>query len=510
MSPTRSGQRPNVILITTDQQRKDSMGCYGSDFVQTPNLDRLAAEGVRFDRAYCPSPVCTPSRASIFTGKHVSNHGAWNVGTTVPESEVCLQHLLGEQGYRTYHIGKLHFQPFLATAEQSKETVREWEKLYPGFDGPYYGFERIEICQGHTTNGVAGHYGAWVKEKAGTTEFPAVSLASSSFGGEAVAWDIPPDCTNTAWVRERALAFLEEGVSADSDEPFFLNLGFQDPHHPHALPAEAAADLRPERFPLPRYTEGELEDKPPFYLDVYRGRWSKEHPLHGTFAMAGQGFSSYNYHEVTAEDARLGRAYYYRMVELIDQAVGDILAKLEEKGLAENTIVIFTTDHGELLGDHGIWMKGPFLYEQLVNVPLLIRWKQGLEPGRAVPGIVSHVDLAPTVLSLCGVEPVAGMDGADLSPALLHGDASPRRAALIEHMDDPAKLRLKSIVTERYKMTVFLGQPFGELYDLAEDPGEVRNLWGSPEHEAVRRELYGLLLLELEKLETRVERTTYA
>jgi arylsulfatase A-like enzyme len=508
MSTAGTGKFPNVILITTDQQRKDSLGCYGSDFVHTPNLDRLAEEGVTFDRAYCTSPVCTPSRATLFTGKYVSKHGAWNVGTSVPEDRNSLPHLMKKHGYRTYHIGKLHFQPFLAAAEQSRESRTEWERIYPAFSGPYYGFDRIEMCLGHTTNGVAGHYGDWVRKKAGTVEFASRALSSSVFGGEAVLWDLPPDCTNTEWVRERALAFLDE--QGENSGPFFLNLGFQDPHHPHALPREIAQELQPERIPLPRYREGELEDKPPFFMDVYKGRWNKDHPLHGAFALAGQGFDTYRYDEVKEEDARLGRAFYYRMVELIDGAVGDILRKLEERGLADNTIVVFTTDHGELLGDHGIWMKGPFHYEPLINVPFIIRWKNRLKPGRAASDLFSLVDLAPTLLSLCGIEPPPDMDGLDFSGALLEGKPSPRQAALVEHVDDPAKIRLKTIVTERCKMTVYIGQPYGELYDLKADPHELQNRWSDPGCAAVRQELYGRLLLELERTENRAERIAYA
>jgi arylsulfatase A-like enzyme len=508
LSSTTKEKRPNVILITTDQQRKDSLGCYGSDFVHTPNLDRLAREGVQFERSYCTSPVCTPSRASIYSGKYVSKHGAWNVGTTLSEEEACLPHLLKESGYQTYHIGKLHFQPFLAPAEQSKETVPEWAKLYPEFTGPYYGFDQIEMCMGHTTNGVAGHYGDWVRKKTGTAQFPHESLASSSFGGEAIKWDIPSGCTNTDWVRERTLAFLDEQVNVD--QPFFLSVGFQDPHHPHALPDEYAQDLHPELMPLPQFTKGELDDKPPYFNEVHNGRWSKDHPLHGRYAMAGQGFDSYNYHEVTEEDARLGRAYYYRMVELIDQAIGDIMRSLDERGLTNDTIIVFTSDHGELLGDHGIWMKGPFLYEQLISVPLIFSWKGSLKVNKLNSDMISLVDLTPTLLSLCNLPIPEDMDGLDMSTVLQQGESSPRQAALIEHIDDPSKIRLKTVVTDRYKMTVYIGQSYGELYDFVEDSGEIINLWNNPEYMEIRQDLYGKLLLELENIEKRADRISYA
>lgn len=508
MSISNHKKQPNVIFITTDQQRKDSLGCYGSDFVHTPHLDQLAEEGVQFERSYCTSPVCTPSRASIYSGKYVSKHGAWNVGTSVPVDELCLQHLLQQNGYQTYHIGKLHFQPYLSSAEESKEPVKEWTKLYPHFNGPYYGFEQMEICMGHSTNGLAGHYGDWVKKKAGTTEFSYEIQASSTFGGEAVQWDIPAQYTNTEWIRERTTAFLDK--QQDSNRPFFLSVGFQDPHHPHALPKESARRLHPERIPLPRFTEGELGDKPSFFNEVHMGRWDQNHPYHGEYPLAGQGFSSYKYNEVSDEDARLAKAYYYRMVENIDQTVGEITRCLDEHSLTKDTIIVFTSDHGELLGDHGIWMKGPFHYEPLINVPLLISWKDRLKPQKVDSDIVSLVDLAPTLLSLCGADTPQDMDGLDLSPVLQLGKSSPRQSALVEHIDDPMKIRLKTIVTKRHKMTVYVGQSFGELYDLEEDRNELNNLWNDPRYDSIRQKLYGNLLFELENTEKRVSRTSYA
>ncbi|MCG9126497.1 sulfatase-like hydrolase/transferase [Candidatus Poribacteria bacterium] len=147
---------PNILIITTDQQRTDTLSCYGSPFTDTPNIDRLAADGVCLERAYCTNPVCTPARASIFTGKYVSRHGAWNVGMNIPEDEPMISHRLSEVGYRTHYIGKAHFQPFGASPENSIETRNNTER-YPDFQGPYYGFETIELALGHATYGIAGH-----------------------------------------------------------------------------------------------------------------------------------------------------------------------------------------------------------------------------------------------------------------------------------------------------------------------------------------------------------------
>jgi arylsulfatase A-like enzyme len=243
--------RPNVIVITTDQQRRDSLSCYGSRFTNTPHIDGLASEGVVCDRAYTPNPVCTPARASLFSGQYMSRHGAWNVGMNVPESTTMLSHRLGQLGYRTHYIGKKHFQAYMgkdpssnpSPADSASSSIEsrqgDWEKRFAEWHGPYYGFDRVELCLGHTTGGLGGHYGLWVKEKAGgSSELEGLGNAtpiseSSRFGGRALDWDLPVAWHNSTWTAERSIDFLEK---SDPSNPFFLAIGFQDPHHPHALP----------------------------------------------------------------------------------------------------------------------------------------------------------------------------------------------------------------------------------------------------------------------------------
>ena len=184
--------RPNIVLITTDQQRADSLSCYGSMFTHTPHLDRLAREGIRFDRAYCANSVCTPARASLFSGRYVSRHGVWNVGMNVPDDARLLSHHLAAAGYATHYVGKAHFQAYGGTAEQSAEARRD-NPRYPAFQGPYDGFESIELALGHTTLGLLGHYGEWVRSQVSAEEFAsfghATRLSSAPFGCEAYRLD---------------------------------------------------------------------------------------------------------------------------------------------------------------------------------------------------------------------------------------------------------------------------------------------------------------------------------
>ena len=198
---------------------------------------------------------------------------------------------------------------------------------------------------------------------------------------------------------------------------------------------------------------------------------------------------------MTDAHARETIAHYYGMVTLIDDAVGRILEALDRLGLAEHTVVVFGTDHGELLGDHGLWLKGPFLYESLIRVPYVWRLPGQFPAGRVVSEVTSYLDFAPTVLELAGVAQDPLMQGASMA-ALLRGDTDepPRDYAIVELREDLDGLQSRTLVNERYKLTCYLGHEFGELFDLEEDPEERHNLWQDPSHAATREALLGLLV----------------
>jgi len=507
-------RRPNVLIVTTDQQRADSLSCYGATFTATPNIDRLAREGLLCERAYCTNPVCTPARASLFSGQYISRHGAWNVGTSVPSDTVMLSHRLAALGYRTHYVGKAHFQPHgvppqASARAHSLETLYQWKKRFPAFRGPYYGFETVELSLGHTNYGLAGHYGAWLLTQVSEKELDALNrcepLSPYDFQGTAWDWHLPVRLHNSVWTADRAIAFLR---AHPSDQPFFLAVGFQDPHHPHCVPLDFVDRVLPEDVPPPRYQDGELDDKPPHFRLAREGRLEGS-PFRGAFKIAGEGTGA-DFRRVAERDARLGRAYYYTMVRLIDREFGRILCCLDELGLADNTIVIFTSDHGELLGDHGLWLKGPFHYEELVRIPLLVRWPAGFPQGRKIAGLISHVDLVPTVLAALRQPLPQNLDGVDAGPMLRGETAATREAVFIECVDDPRKLRLKTVVTLDRKLTYYHAQSFGELYDLARDPAEVVNRWTEREYASDKERLLTRLLDHMEYLERREPRISYA
>ena len=366
----------NVVLVCTDQQRRDSMGCCGNAAAETPRLDGLARSSLRFTRAYVTNPICMPNRMSMFTGMYPRNHGVWTNGLLAQGTPPLLSDLMGQAGYSTGSAGKLHFGPYGGDAG-NRESLALWKRLGDDWDwnGPYGGFEHVELTIGHT-NAVA-HYGRWFRGRGGTPGMR-VELPSG-------AREMPVELHDSIFVGERAAAF----VRANRARPFFLFASFPDPHHPFDPPRALAEKHQARTLPPPIGDAGDLETRPPHYLAHFRGGWHRRGPVPEEHPAGPDAVTVHN-----------RRANTFAMVELIDRGVGMILDALEETGLRDDTLVIFTSDHGELLGDHGLWYKGPFYYEGLLGVPLLVSGP-GVEPG-VTDALVSTVDLAPTVLELAG------------------------------------------------------------------------------------------------------------
>jgi arylsulfatase A-like enzyme len=242
-------------------------------------------------------------------------------------------------------------------------------------------------------------------------------------------------------------------------------------------------------------------------MEAFLGRIQSSR-FKGQYAVAGQ-LPEADFRKVSEKDAREGIAYYHTLAKFVDQQLGRIVDHLRQKGLADNTLIVFTSDHGELLGDHGIWMKGPFHYEPLVRIPLIACWPAGFGGGVRSGAVVNHLDLAATITAAAGLPASDDMDGTSLLPLCRRQTDRVRQCTLVEHIDDPAKLRLKTIITPDRKLTWYAGQDDGELYDLQQDPREKVNRWSDPAYAADRSRLLGLLLSQLERSEKRLPRTCY-
>ena len=441
----------NLVLICTDQQRRDGVGCYGNPAVETPRLDGLASQGLRFDRAYVANPICMPNRMSLFTGCYPRNHGMWTNGLSGTSELPMLSNLLGEAGYATASIGKLHFMPF-GGGDTGWESAARWQRLGDDFDwnGPYGGFGHVELAIGHTQ--AVAHYGRWFRQRGGTQGM------LQRAGNE--SRPIPEELHDSTWIGERSAAYIRE----HAHEPFFLFASFPDPHHPFDPPASLAAKYAARPVPDPVGGPEDLETRPPHYAQHFRGGWHRSGPVAEEHPDGPR-----------PEVVRSRRSNTAAMIELIDRGVGVILDTIEECGLTDETIVVFTSDHGELLGDHGLWYKGPFFYEGLLGVPLIVR-VPGCRTGTS-DSLVSTVDLAPTLLDALSVPIPEHMDGRSIEPHLRDAGAPTRDRCLVEYRNGygAADCAAMALITSKLKYVRYQNGA-RELTDLVADPEERRNI----------------------------------
>lgn len=490
-------KKPNILLITSDQQHYNTIGAFNEE-IKTPNLDRLVKEGTYFKRAYTVNPTCTPTRASLITGKYPSQHGAWTLGTKLMESE----HTVGEDfiraGYRTALVGKAHFQPL--KGEDGYESLEAYPILqdldfWRNFHECFYGFEHAELARNHTNEAHVGqHYAIWMEEKglSGWRDYFLPPTGSMDKNAKRV-WEIPEEYHYDAWIAERTEALLE--AYAEKEEPFFLWASFFDPHPDYFAPEPWAGLYDPEKLTVPGLTPGEHDANSPFH------RLSQEEAP-DVSAYKKSGFGLHGVHSHLHDEAELKKdvAVYYGMVSLMDKYIGKILNKLDELKLAEDTLVIFTTDHGHFFGQHGLIAKGPFMYDDLIRVPFIVRYPGRVPGGRVSAAMQSLVDFVPTILDYCGIKEPDGLSGVS-QRSVWNGEAEQVRSHIIcEHNHERGSVDLRTYVDERYKLTLYLGMDCGDLYDLQNDPDEVHNLWPEPEYKNLKAELmFRFLQAEMER-----------
>ncbi|MCU6710641.1 sulfatase-like hydrolase/transferase [Paenibacillus sp. J5C_2022] len=488
-------KKPNILLITSDQQHWDTISALGSE-VHTPNLDRLVREGTAFTRAYCPNPTCTPSRASIITGMYPSQHGAWTLGTKLLEDRHTVGEDFNKAGYKSALIGKAHFQPLTSTEEypslESYPIMQDLE-MWKGFDGPFYGFDHVELARNHTNEAHVGqHYAIWMEEK-GCTNWRDYFVAPTGNLDPTITykWPIPEEYHYNTWIAERTNAMLEQ--YKENDENFFLWSSFFDPHPEYLVPEPWDTMYDPDSVTVPSITPGEHDNNPPHF-----GKTQEEKPDFSDLLESGYGIHGYGSHlfygyghrqKLGDYDKKKLIAVYYGMISMMDKYIGQILDKLDELGMADNTIVVFTTDHGHFYGQHGLQAKGGFHYEDLIKLPFLVRYPGHVPAGVVSPAIQSLVDLAPTFLSFCDLPIPHAMTGVDQKDVWLGRKSQARDHAICEFRHEATTIHQKTYVDERYKITVYYNQTYGEIFDLQEDPGEVRNLWDNPEYAALKSEL---------------------
>lgn len=479
----------NILFITTDEHHWRCLG-YNNPRIQTPHLDRLAASGTIFDRAYCPNPTCTPTRASLVTGLYPSQHGAYSLGTKLSESVPTLGGYFQQAGYRTSLIGKAHFQPLKSTPEfPSFETADHFgdRQLWENWPGDFYGFEHFELTRNHTIEAWVGpHYRFWLEDR-GFDQWRDWFIPPTGHYDpskqQAGLWPIPEEAHYNTWMVERVNARLD--AHARDQEPFYLWASFPDPHTPYAVPEPWASLYSPEDVLHELAVAGEHDRNPPPHQLT-----QLDNPDFSAYATSGHPIHGYSGHRWSQKKEFAEKiAAYYGMVSYTDHAIGKILGHLDALGLSDDTVIVFTTDHGHFLGKHGLGTKGAFHYEDVIKVPFLARVPGQKNPGFRCSDLISLVDLPKTFLSLAGIAVPAHMAGVDLTPVLRDGAASPREHVLVENRHEPDTVFLNTLVENRYKLTVYALADHGELWDLEADPDELHNRWDDPDYASIKSNL---------------------
>jgi len=456
-------QRPNIVLIITDQQRYDTIAALGFPYVDTPNLDRLVNEGTTFTQNYVTAASCAPARASLFTGYYPHTSGV-NKNADVWRHSWVEQ--LAESGYHCVNIGKMHTFPFETPIGFHERFVVENKDRY--LEGRYF-FDRWDM--GLQSQGLIKQQREIYRQRDDYRE---------RLG--AFEWELPENTHSDFFVGNMATWWIE---SKPKTEPLFLEIGFPGPHPPYdPIPRYAERYLERD-LPLPSPTQQELDAQP------FAQRAMRQHNTevdHDSVVWK---------HHPTREQLHRQRAYYLANVTMIDEKIGEILGALETGGYLENTVVIFTCDHGDCLGDHGHSQKWT-MYDTITRTPLIV-WAPGrFAGGRKLDALVQQIDIAPVIMSLAGLDTPDAWETESLMP-LLTGDTteSTREYVYAEQARDGIlqQTELMTMVrSKEWKLVHYLGNDDGELYDLVNDPGEHANLYGEPEYAAKRAEMLAVLL----------------
>lgn len=488
---TSSDILPNILMIITDQHRADWLGCTGHSIVKTPNIDALAARGSIFSNFNVATPVCMPNRGSILTGRYPSVHGLRHNGLPLPQSETTFVEVLRDAGYSTALIGKSHVQPMTNNAprtgnaprvnasfpEAKKNDGARYDLEEPqNFDAPgrfdiplpFYGFDHVDLVTGHG-DGCTGHYLQWLREQRNDwrdLRDRDNQLPHDYTCPQAIRTPIPEHLYPTAFIRDHAIDYLAK----PSDAPRFTFVSFPDPHHPFTPPGKYWDMYSPDDFGVE--VPFSAHRNPPPHLLACR-----------QIMLEGKRNDSEQSSFMASDDEiRQARALTAGMITMIDDAVGEIIATVEASGELDNTIVIFTSDHGDYLGDLNMLLKGPNSRQSINRVPFI--WVDPTGKTTHQPEIpacrndlASAIDIAPTILAAAGCDPYHGIQGHDLF------GGNVRQSLVIEHEDNKPtpgfiqRANLRTMITDTHRITVYRGIDWGEMYDLVTDPDELNNLW---------------------------------
>jgi arylsulfatase len=439
---------PNILWICTEHQRYDTIHALGNNsYIRTPNLDWLVAQGTAFTHAFCQNPVCTPSRASFLTGRYPAATRTRQNGQNIPKDEVLITRELANAGYHCGLVGKLHVS---ASALGPERRVDDGYEMFAWSHGP------TEAC--------GGDWLKWINENNVTL--------SELYQKRGLSWEVTDEKFHqTTWCVDRALQFMQEHHSV----PWMISLNPWAAHDPFSYLAKYMQHYDPATLPPPICLPDEFHTKPQLQMQTYRTRAAN----------------------LTTKEMQMMKAAYYATIEHLDAEFGRLFQWLKETDAFNNTLIIFTADHGEMLGDHGILHKGCYFYESAVRVPLIFSWPGVIAANRQSSALVELVDIAPTIYELLGWEIPQRMQGRSLAAILQSPNPPPEHKPGVYsefHNSNPAfsnplKNRIYASMwrNRRYKVVVYHGdEDTGELYDLENDPDELINRWHDPAFAEIR------------------------
>ncbi len=467
--------RPNILWYCTDQQRWDTIHRLGNPHINTPRLDAFCAGGVAFANAYCQSPICTPSRAAMLTGRYpASTHVHRNGNARFPPAEKLVTRILADAGYDCGLIGKLHLSAAKGHEKRCDDGYRLWEWSHhpkPDLDIAHHAYHR------------------WLVEEKGVDPH-ALHAGVEPFCGAGM----PEELHQTTWITERAIAFINEERSG----PWMLSLNPFDPHPPFDPPKAYLDRYDPASLPPAAFRPGDIERQKAFagLTQQTPEAIDPTGPMPKVTLTPKERLTT-GYRPPRQYNGQIVKAAYYAMIELIDTQLGRLLDALEASGQLDDTIILFHSDHGELLGDHGLLYKGCRFFEGLVHVPMIWSWRGRTRADLRSDALVELVDIAPTLLEAVGLPVPANMQGRSLWP-ILTGEAAPDHHK--DHVISEFNDALGSAAGEgpshgsmyfdgRYKHILYQGTGLGELYDHEADPNEFDNRFADPALLELRLEL---------------------